>query len=88
MGHGGRQPNAGELSMKIVTAIADHVGVDPLALHPPLYEVIDLEALEALFRSPTGGKNPAIDRVVFSYDGIYVGISNGADVEVSDSPIE
>lgn len=36
------------LSTRVVEAVADAVGTDPLELEPPLYHAIDLDALERL----------------------------------------
>ena len=41
------------LVMKVVDAVADAKGVDPLELDP-LHEAIDLEALEAIFSTAEG----------------------------------
>ena len=42
------------LAVRIAARIAAHEGADPTALDPPLHEVVDLEALEALFDRPVG----------------------------------
>lgn len=39
---------ADSLSTRVVEAVADAVGTDPLDLEPPLYYAIDLDALERL----------------------------------------
>ena len=53
------------LTVNIVTHIADREGCDPCELKPPLYETIDLDALESLFRSRHG-------EVRFTYLGYHV----------------
>lgn len=39
-----------QLGIKVVNRISEHEGVDPIDL-PPLYEEIDLETLELLFKN-------------------------------------
>ncbi|UTF54752.1 HalOD1 output domain-containing protein [Natronosalvus rutilus] len=54
---------------EIISAIAEMEGVGPADLHPPLYDVIDLEALGA----------------VLSHDSGFVSVSftyNGQDIEL------
>lgn len=40
-----------QVSTRVVEAVADAAGTDPLALEPPLYHAIDLDALERLVAS-------------------------------------
>ena len=42
------------MSEAVVRAIATEAGVPPSALDPPLYEVVDPDALERLFRDTVG----------------------------------
>lgn len=63
-----------ELVGVIVGAVADATDVDPLELDP-LYEVLDPEALESIFRN---GARPGGDITVsFEYAGCTVFVSNG-----------
>ncbi|WP_135536725.1 HalOD1 output domain-containing protein [Halostella pelagica] len=50
----------------IVEALADAVDIDPVALHPPLYDVIDLDTLDRLFGSGN------VTTVEFEYHGTAV----------------
>lgn len=68
------------LSTNVIYAIAEQEGVDPMQLDPPLFEAVDLDALEALFS--TSG-TPSVDNVTFSYNGYEVSVSGTDDVEVS-----
>lgn len=63
-----------ELVGVIVGAVADATGVDPLDLDP-LYEVIDPEALESIFRN--GAHTGGDITVSFEYAGCTVFVSNG-----------
>lgn len=68
-----------ELSTDVITAIADEEGVDPMDLEPPLYEVVDLDALEMLFDRDADVEG----RFVFSYNGYDVTVTSGGEVSVS-----
>lgn len=61
-----------QVTTRIVEAVADQEGVDPLTLSPPLYETIDPEALEALFAPTTRVRRGEIE---FTYTGYRISIS-------------
>jgi hypothetical protein len=67
-----------ELATALVTAIADAKDVDPLdsAAMPPLYESLDVAALEATFFGPSGaGPDHQEDGLVtFHYTGYKVAL--------------
>ncbi len=50
---------------RVVTAVADEEGVEPLALDSPLAAVFDPDALEALIQAPTASNL----EVRFAYRG-------------------
>jgi len=62
-------------STAIVEAVAETTGVDPLDC-PPLWEVVDPEALDALFLEGTRGT------VTFEYAGCRVAVEDGETVSV------
>lgn len=62
-------------SHEIVDAVSSAEGVGPTDL-PPLFEAIDPEALDALFRSD------ADVEVTFDYQGYEVTVRDGANVVV------
>jgi len=70
------------LSTDVIYAIADYEGVDPLRLDPPLFEAIDLDALDALF---SGTEAPSPATVTFSYKGYEVSVSSSGAVEISEA---
>lgn len=74
-----------QVSTRILEAVADQRGVDPLELQP-LYEVVDPEALEAVFSSTVVGGNRG-GRIEFTYAGCRITITAGADraITVEDS---
>lgn len=63
-------------SMAVIRAVADREEVDPHELKPPLYEVIETDALDSLFRATKG-------RVSFSYAGYGVTVDHEGDVRVT-----
>ncbi|WP_135806995.1 HalOD1 output domain-containing protein [Halorussus marinus] len=68
------------VSQCVVEAVAEAEGVAPTELSPPLYEVVDPDALDRLFAprpAPSGG------RVVFSYNDYEVIVDAAGDVSVS-----
>lgn len=71
--------------IQIVEQVAAQKGVDPLALHPPLHDVIDTDALEALFRSAKRGDVPSTVTLEFVYQGYTVRVDSGGHVHVSES---
>lgn len=76
-----RSDGVDDYDVRIVEAIADREGVRPEELDPPLYEVIDSDALNSLF-----GNDGDDARVVFTYAGYEVTVSG--DGEVSLTPLD
>lgn len=73
-----QQPTAshGSPSMHILDEMAAHTGSDPLEL-PPLYEVIDPDALDVLVSSTARGE------VSFTYEGYQVTVNCSGTVGVT-----
>lgn len=65
------------ITSTVVEKVAEVEDVDPLELTPPLYEVIDSDALERLFAA-----NQAVRQVVFKYNDYNVNISAEGSVSV------
>ncbi|MFP9193555.1 HalOD1 output domain-containing protein [Natronosalvus vescus] len=55
--------------LAIIETVAERKGIDPLEVEPPLYESVDVDALEALFRSRAGQSTVTIS---FEYAGYLV----------------
>jgi len=72
------------LSTKVSAAIAAREGVDPLQLDEPLYDVIDIGALERLVE--TAGPGAAEFEVTFSYYGYDVAVDEAGEVTVTGGP--
>ncbi|WP_254768642.1 HalOD1 output domain-containing protein [Salinilacihabitans rarus] len=75
---GRRLTAASEPSLRVIEVVADAMGVDPLEC-PPIYETIDLSALDELFR----GREDAAGRVTFEYEGFVVDVPATGPVTVS-----
>lgn len=66
------------VSTAIIETVAETAGVDPTAL-PPLYEYVDVDAIESVFESPPDG--PTRTGIVrFSYDGHVVTVEFDEDI--------
>jgi hypothetical protein len=72
------------ISHRIVTAVAEYEGVDPVSLTPPLFDVVDPDALDALFPQDTDANSSVY--CSFSYRGHLLEIHSGGVVTVTDGP--
>lgn len=63
------------LSGAVLAAVAEAEGVDEMELAPPLYEAINPEALDTLFRETSG-------TVEFQYHGYRVTVDHEEGVSV------
>lgn len=72
--------DATPLSMEVIDAIAKHEGIEPVDLDTPIYDVIDLDALDALTRD-----NPETTsiEVSFTYERYEVTVDNDRDIDVT-----
>lgn len=65
------------VTQRIVSAIAEREGTDPMELDPPLYRVVDADALERLVGSNLTG------HVTFAYLEYDVTVHRDTDVTVT-----
>lgn len=65
-------------SVAVVMAVAAREGVDPTELSPPLNDVVDPDALDALF---AGTDDPG-SRLSFTYRGYSVEVHSDGHVDV------
>lgn len=80
---GGDDTAASEsIAQKIVEAVAETEGVDPAELTPSLYEILDPDALNALFAPTNAGHPRSTGRVTFQYCGYDVTASSDGHVSV------
>lgn len=76
------------VSEAVITAVADAKGVSPMDVTPPLYDVVDPDALEAIVASMTRGPDESAGRVEFSYGGYAITVTCEGQVSVTpDGPI-
>jgi len=64
------------VSERVVARLAEHAGVEPADLDPPLYDVIDPDSLDALYRDHPG------PRVQFDYEGRTVLVEPDGSIAV------
>lgn len=69
------------VSDRVIAAVAEATGVDPLELDP-LYNVVDPDALNAIF-SPANGRQGADAELRFTMEGCEVVVRDGGDVVVT-----
>ena len=68
------------LSQLVVETVAESEGVDPLELEVPLYEAVDPDALDALFRA-----NDGVEGVIeFTYYGYEVSVTSSGHVSLDE----
>ena len=72
------QSTTESLTVAVVEQVANREHVDPLDL-PPLTEVIDPDALNALFEAP----GASADRVTFNYHGYEIVVEGPEQVQVT-----
>ena len=70
------------LSSRLVKALADAKGVDPTELSPPLYEVVDPEALNSVFRPTHDGSARSRGRITFVHGNYEVTVNSEGSVDV------
>lgn len=63
------------LAEAVLHEVAERRGEPPEQLNPPLFEVIDPDALDTVFRAETG-------RISFEYLGYTVTVDHSGDVNV------
>lgn len=76
-------PDLGDVCNDVVTEVADRVGDSPTELDPPLYEVVDPDALRRLFAGRNGHSDQSVGQVEFVYCGCRVTVTSSGEVDVS-----
>ncbi|QLD88204.1 hypothetical protein HWV07_03805 [Natronomonas salina] len=74
--------NVDSITTRVVKRIAIMEGVDPLELQPPLYSIIDIDAVEGLFASAADDRPEGTISVEFEYQGYQVTIESDDEVYV------
>lgn len=73
-----------QVSERVVTAVADATDTSPENLTPPLFSVVDPEALDALVESMPSVSPAAPGSVTFTYCGCDVTVSADGRVTVDE----
>ncbi|WP_342027625.1 HalOD1 output domain-containing protein [Natronobacterium texcoconense] len=71
------------MSITVVEEIARREGVDPVDLTPPLHDVVDTDALDALFHTSgleDANGNPTLE---FSYHGYRICVDGPEAIDVT-----
>ncbi|WP_435180132.1 HalOD1 output domain-containing protein [Halorussus sp. AFM4] len=77
--------DARTLTERIVSKVSHRKDVDPVELQPPLDEVVDLDALDALFASRNGGTPRDADGLVaFTYEGYRIRVESGERIDIDE----
>jgi len=71
-----------ELSVAVVNHVAALEGCDATELAYPLYESIDPDALDALFRAGSDGY------LEFSYHGYEIRVTSDGSIDVRPAPVD
>lgn len=71
------------MTRAVVSAVADAKDVSTVDVSPPLYDVIDPDALEAVVASMTRRPGEPDERVEFSYSGYEVTVTGDGHVSVT-----
>lgn len=71
------------MSFRVVEKIANREGVPSSELSPPIYEVIDTDALDSLYGSTrTSRVQPTLE---FTYKGYFVRIDSTGQIHVNET---
>jgi hypothetical protein len=78
-------PDDEPLSVAVINELAAREGVDPTQLDPPLYEVVDPDSLDSLFRLGTNTDGQSVGTVSFRYGSYDVEVASDGTVSVRDT---
>ena len=76
----------GSIVGAVIEAIAAHRGVESTELVTPLHEVIDADALEAMYRTGSGSPTESYPTVRFTYEGDAIVVKGPNDIKVQSAP--
>lgn len=71
------------ISHQVIESVADANGVDPTDLDVRLYDVVDPDALDHLFRTELNGGSPPNGQVTFTLAGCEVVVTSTGNVTVT-----
>ncbi|WP_255190593.1 HalOD1 output domain-containing protein [Natronobeatus ordinarius] len=73
---------SGRLDVELAQRIADHEGVDAATLDPPLHDVVDVDALEALLSPHSHERTDFTGTVSFEYGECTITVDHTGAVSV------
>ena len=73
-------------STAVVNAIADHEGASPNEIGPRLYDAVDPDALDSLFRQRVDGRIRDGGKAVFKYRGYEITYESDGWIRIADDP--
>lgn len=79
-----RSTEQASVSDEVISAVAAARGADPLDLDP-LYEAIDPDALDSLYRRGGRERENTPERLEFTYSGCGVVVAEDGSVTVTDA---
>lgn len=71
-------------STAVLEAVAEREEVDLTELYPPLFEVLDPDALDALFSASGDSMSSACHHVTFRYHGYELTVYDDGTVDVTE----
>lgn len=71
-------------STRVVQRVAEAEDTEPCSLGTPLYEVVDVDALDQLYESPPGGPNRDAGTVEFEYRDYEVTVTAEGNVSIDE----
>lgn len=78
------RPTEDRLVVKVIEAVAEERGIDPVDMDEKLNEVLDPEAMEHLFRDRPNGSPRAGGTLIFDLAGYQVRIDGDLSVDVNE----
>ena len=72
-------PERRGICQTVIEAIADAEDTEPSELTPPLFEVIDPDALDTLF-----ARNQAVGKIIFNYNSYEISVFPDGYVSIED----
>lgn len=78
-------PQTEQPSETIVRLIADHEGVSPVDISPPLYSAVDPDALDSLFGGRASKDSEPAGSICFYYCGYEIEVESDGEISIADS---
>lgn len=69
-------------SLRVLESVADADDVDPASLEPPLYDVVDTNALDRLFEPTASETTARRGQVSFRYRGYEITVHSSGRVDL------